>query len=343
MNLEIQQKKEKGITLIELVITIIVLLILAGVTIATLTGDNGILTKANEAKDKNTQEKAKELIMLEFDSSFNLNGEFDKNLFEKNMKKNLGVNLIINENGTYEGEYEKEYFYIYNNNKIRIGEKMELGNYFKYDVPYIDINTKKEYTYKNGWKILDILPEDGTIKIISTGIPAKLNINSEVGIAQWSGNVDEVNLEYGKNFTSIEENKNGYAIAYGLKYKFKDLIFRPDNIELNNEAGYIKIDGNETGNIKGEVFLKNNASEVHNITLEELNHARNKDKSSLDDIKTESNNVFKDIFDTGYTYWLSTLCSDTRGVWFLYKGESFYHYCNYETFGIRPVITIPLN
>ncbi len=35
--------KEKGVTLIALVITIIVLLILAGVSIATLTGDNGIL------------------------------------------------------------------------------------------------------------------------------------------------------------------------------------------------------------------------------------------------------------------------------------------------------------
>ena len=38
-----QLKTNKGITLIALVITIIVLLILAGVTIATLTGDNGIL------------------------------------------------------------------------------------------------------------------------------------------------------------------------------------------------------------------------------------------------------------------------------------------------------------
>ncbi len=43
-------KKEKGITLIALVITIIVLLILAGVSIATLTGDSGIITKANEAE-----------------------------------------------------------------------------------------------------------------------------------------------------------------------------------------------------------------------------------------------------------------------------------------------------
>ena len=41
---------KRGITLIALVIIIIVLLILAGVSIATLTGDNGILTRANDAK-----------------------------------------------------------------------------------------------------------------------------------------------------------------------------------------------------------------------------------------------------------------------------------------------------
>ena len=42
-------KENKGITLIALVITIIVLLILAGVSIATLTGENGILTRASDA------------------------------------------------------------------------------------------------------------------------------------------------------------------------------------------------------------------------------------------------------------------------------------------------------
>ena len=51
-NKEQLMKVSNGITLIALVITIIVLLILAGVTIATLTGDNGILGKANEAKTK---------------------------------------------------------------------------------------------------------------------------------------------------------------------------------------------------------------------------------------------------------------------------------------------------
>ena len=42
---------EKGITLIALIVTIIVLLLLAGVTIATLTGDNGILSQAQNAQE----------------------------------------------------------------------------------------------------------------------------------------------------------------------------------------------------------------------------------------------------------------------------------------------------
>mgnify|MGYP004572921761 CR=1 FL=1 len=45
-------KERRGVTLIALVITIIVLLILAGVTIAMLTGDNGIISKAMQAKNK---------------------------------------------------------------------------------------------------------------------------------------------------------------------------------------------------------------------------------------------------------------------------------------------------
>ena len=53
-----------GITLIALVITIIVLLILAGISIATLTGENGILTKANTAKEEHLISQYKEEINL---------------------------------------------------------------------------------------------------------------------------------------------------------------------------------------------------------------------------------------------------------------------------------------
>ena len=45
-------EKSKGITLIALVITIIVLLILAGITIASITGENGILRKSTKCSRK---------------------------------------------------------------------------------------------------------------------------------------------------------------------------------------------------------------------------------------------------------------------------------------------------
>ena len=59
------KKTAKGITLIALVITIIVLLILAGVSIAMLTGDNGILTEADNAKMETIVATVKENLNLE--------------------------------------------------------------------------------------------------------------------------------------------------------------------------------------------------------------------------------------------------------------------------------------
>ena len=58
------KKDVKGITLIALVIAIIVLLILAAVSIAMLTGENGLLQKATKAKEENKLAQAKEQINL---------------------------------------------------------------------------------------------------------------------------------------------------------------------------------------------------------------------------------------------------------------------------------------
>lgn len=55
----------KGITLIALVITIIVLLILAGVSIAMLTGENGILTRAEESDLETARAEVVERVNME--------------------------------------------------------------------------------------------------------------------------------------------------------------------------------------------------------------------------------------------------------------------------------------
>ena len=61
-----RRNTQKGITLVALVVTIIVLLILAAVSIATLTGENGILTRAQDAKTNNEIAEEKEAIGLAY-------------------------------------------------------------------------------------------------------------------------------------------------------------------------------------------------------------------------------------------------------------------------------------
>ena len=69
----------KGITLIALVVTIVVLLILAGVSISMLTGENGIITQAKEAKDQTIISDEKESISIAY------TGCIQDNMFEKNV------------------------------------------------------------------------------------------------------------------------------------------------------------------------------------------------------------------------------------------------------------------
>ena len=54
--------KNKGITLIALVITIVILLILAGIVIVALTGDNGLFNRTKEAKESSQEASARELL-----------------------------------------------------------------------------------------------------------------------------------------------------------------------------------------------------------------------------------------------------------------------------------------
>ena len=90
------KRLEKGITLIALVITIIVLLILAGVTISMLTGDNGLLTKAQNAKTQNDKASIKEQIELAVIASRmndNLNARIDTTALETELNKINELNI----------------------------------------------------------------------------------------------------------------------------------------------------------------------------------------------------------------------------------------------------------
>ena len=63
MKNKIIKESQSGITLIALVITIIVLLILSGISVAYLTGDNGILKRGLQAKQVTEEKEVQEEVM----------------------------------------------------------------------------------------------------------------------------------------------------------------------------------------------------------------------------------------------------------------------------------------
>lgn len=103
MNLNKIKQTNKGITLIALVITIIVLLVLAGITIATLTGENGILTKATQAQKNTILSQEEEIIKLAV-ASTQTDLEEDINVFklqEELQKNTKNSKVTINADGSF--------------------------------------------------------------------------------------------------------------------------------------------------------------------------------------------------------------------------------------------------
>ena len=83
-------KRNKGITLIALVVTIIILLLLAGISITMLTGQNGILTRTGEAKEKTGTAQTEELVKLSITDAIT---QGLGTLLEENLEKALDTNL----------------------------------------------------------------------------------------------------------------------------------------------------------------------------------------------------------------------------------------------------------
>ena len=87
-------KRNKGITLIALVVTIIVLLILAGIVIMMLTGQNGILNRASKARDMTgtaqEEEQVKLLAMEVTTQTFNIHDNLTQDILDKAIKNQFG-------------------------------------------------------------------------------------------------------------------------------------------------------------------------------------------------------------------------------------------------------------
>ena len=162
-------KKNKGITLIALVVTIIVLLILAGISISMLTGQNGILNRAQEAKTKTQVANEKETVnMAAMEALTEGNGTITKEILTKTMKAYLGKNDVeltgngpwqyVGSDGAYtigtSGKVAQGWVYVYDNTQevkeapvgVTNGKiTLNIGDYINYNP-----GTEASYTSEAG-------------------------------------------------------------------------------------------------------------------------------------------------------------------------------------------------
>ena len=363
-----------GITLIALVITIIVLLILAGVTITALGGENGIIKNAIEAKKNSVIGDIKDGVRIEISDkqTDKKDAELTSDELEKILRKygNLkGEGNILDKILEIDNEYEIPVREIWSGPLAKEPLNLKIGDYVRYDVTYTDVYTGYSFTAENGWRVLDPGTDngDGTVtglNLISTGIPAKLNYNfsniknkeyNEV-LGNWAGNASQRN-EYASKFYSSYNNDNSnnnmYAAA-GLYYNFSKIKFDQGTNAGENEGCYIEVNGKNTGNLSETEFLTGGAEEVHNLTLAEINKARGendlKSTSSLD-INSGAKGLFylTGLEDYGYTnviipyYFLASPNSSDPGSLRYVNDNGIFATLLNNTAGVRIVLSLPSN
>ena len=108
LNHQIVSKEERGITLIALVVTIVVLLILAGITISLVFGSNGVIKKAQDSKEqteigemREKLEMAKVPVYADGNGSYKVQDYWDR-IESEGLIADKTVDIIDNGDGTYE-------------------------------------------------------------------------------------------------------------------------------------------------------------------------------------------------------------------------------------------------
>lgn len=190
-------RKEKGITLIALVITIIVLLILAAVSIAMLAGENGILSQANNAKNNTDEAQEREKVQLAVTASalrntdnnmvitydnlqYELQQQFDNNF---SLTDNKDDTFLININNSGRMYYVSEKRRVIDNNNIvkitsekelvEFREKVNNGDTFD-DKAVILMN---DIVLSENWTPVGYLSDENVVKFngIFNGLKHKIN------------------------------------------------------------------------------------------------------------------------------------------------------------------------
>ena len=226
------RKKEQGITLMALAVTIIVLLIVAGITISAISGTDGIINGANESKNKTAIVEEKQILNTSVAASI---GKSPKaKVEEANLKYYCNQN-IGEENKDYTLEKEDKHFNLKFSSTGNEYVILEDGT----------ILTKQEYNSK-------IEKEQKGQIIIEVGTKERIKVETESeSVVDWKSkdeSIAKVNIENVKNVKEAEilgiKNgettvtatlKNGEKVQYDIVVQTspKSIALNENNITLD--------------------------------------------------------------------------------------------------------------
>ena len=227
MNNEIKFKEKGGITLIALVVTIIILIILAGISISTLTGKNGILNQANSAKIMTIVSGVKEEIGLK-----NVECQVeDISVNIENLLKEGKIERIV------KPEYDTYYIYYIIKPKSYISMK-NLGNgnstEFK-DIFLIDDDFNIKYIDKFGNEYGDNLTKKELTDETKIRFASE---NFEKYVSKISGiETNDLKFKWMKNQKSLKINDASITDLHDLVFFPNLTVLEIDDLTLKNLDG----------------------------------------------------------------------------------------------------------
>lgn len=332
----------------------------------TLTGQNGILTKANEAREKTEIAEVIEKIKLDVEGRITENqgklateelkkviANYDKDGEIKNDEKGVEYIETIKGHKILVSDIWNE-----ENNIDNVEVAPKIGDYVEYNMSYKDMYTDYEFATNNGWRILDtgIKNTDGTysnIKLISTGIPVKLYYSPSINIGNtnngWWATDSQIEEMYGTDYSTGYNNYPNRYAEVGLLKNFESIPFSQGTIANANQGIYSKINTTEIGNIYGSIFKTEKASEVHALTLRELNISRGLSSDDKTPVSTNDGdtglfylrNLVNENTQYGYTTTTTTAC--WLGTAYILNNNTETMHCNGSTGAIVSYISdIPL-
>ena len=310
-------KNNKGVTLIALIVTIIVLLILAGVVLLMILGQNGILNRAQEAKVTTAEKVAKEKVELSVSGAIARSnyGELTIENLEEEVGKYSGeitgnefpVTVIIDGKEyivTSNGKVSKNTLASLGISNENIGDYIDLGN----DV--IDTEETKGVT-TDDWRILYVDETTNKVHVILADylpkdkIPEGNNISKQ-GYNVWSTKDRTALLDYIEGTDKWSRFANGISGATVTGGPTIDLI------ENSYKANH------------------NGSSWSATVAKEQ-------------DLYVPHNEIVKEDGRKTTGYWsASPYPSNADTVWFVgYSGGVYNDYYSYGYIGVRPVVCLP--